>query len=173
VQSGGIGQHPVDQLIRELVTSGRPATADEVQQILDRLATAPFDPRVLPVRPRHQSLAYQGRTLGSHAPALFLHLTLRVVEDQQWALGTTESEYLTDLRSAPATAGARLLVYHRRGGAVAAVLAANLLASSRLGPAPEPWLYVVYSADRGTILSGYQASGVQALSIPEDARWLK
>jgi hypothetical protein len=34
-------------------------------------------------------------------------------------------------------------------------------------------LLVVYSGDRGIILTGYQIAGIQAVAIPEDARWLR
>jgi hypothetical protein len=48
VQSaGGLSQHPVDQLIRELIAAARPATPAEAQHILDHLATAPFDAAAL------------------------------------------------------------------------------------------------------------------------------
>jgi hypothetical protein len=123
----GLSQHPVDQLIRELLRTVRPATSLEVEQILDRMATAPFDPRVVPIRSRHRRLTYLGRTLGSRQPALFLHLALRVVDDGQWAYGTTEQGYLADLYQAAHLSSARLAIFQRRGGSMAAIFAPNTL----------------------------------------------
>ena len=36
-----------------------------------------------------------------------------------------------------------------------------------------PHLLVLYAADRGMIVSGYQFSGRETLAIPQEARWLK
>jgi len=36
-----------------------------------------------------------------------------------------------------------------------------------------PFVFVIYAADRGRIVSGYQASGVEAIAIPDDVQWLK
>ena len=170
---GGVSQHPVDRLIRELVQTGRPATPEEIADILDRMATAPFTSRNVPVPAEYRGLTYLGRTLGTRAPSLFLHLVERVVADEQWTYGTTDREYLADLRSAIREPSARLLVYQRRGDNLAAVLAPNVIPASRRGRQPQPWLYVVYSADYGRITSGYQASSLQTIIIPGDAQWLR
>jgi hypothetical protein len=37
--SAPLSQHPADQLIRELIHTGRPATKDEVEAIIERMAT--------------------------------------------------------------------------------------------------------------------------------------
>jgi hypothetical protein len=166
-------QHPVDLLIRELIASGRAATEAEIAAIVARMASAPFDPRVVPVGRKHQGLQYRGRALSNREHALFFHLVLRAVYDEQWRTGTTEDEYVDDLRSAIRDPDAHLLVYERRGGSIAAILTPNNVAVERRGPEALPFLYVVYSADRSTIASGYQASAISAISIPGDARWLK
>jgi hypothetical protein len=173
--SGGSGhsQHPADRLLRDLIQTGRSATPPEIAESFSRMATAPFITRQVPVPAQYRGLTYQGRALGAREPSLFLHLVERVVVDEQWVPGTTAGEYLADLRSAIEHADARLLVYQRRGDNVAAVFAPNVVPPGRLGRQPQPWLYVVYSADYGTITSGYQASGLQAISMPSNARWLK
>jgi hypothetical protein len=56
---------------------------------------------------------------------------------------------------------------------MAGALAPNNVPPARLGTAASPWLYVVYSADRGTIVSGYQVGGVETIRLPGDERWLK
>lgn len=63
--------HPVDMLIRELLVTGRVARPTEINQILDRIANAPFDPRSnagIPTKDR--GLSYQEKTLGARDSAL-------------------------------------------------------------------------------------------------------
>lgn len=167
-------QHPVDRLIREIIATRRTVLADEIDRIVDRIATAPFDPEpAAPVRMKHRGLTYQGHTLGARASALSYHLFKRVVDEDQWAFGTTSAEYLADLRETARMPNARVVVYERRGGGMAVVLGPNHLAPHKLGPAALPWIVVVFSADRGTMISGYQASSVAEVNIPEDGLWLK
>lgn len=173
--SGGsvLSQHPADQLIRELIRTKRTATEAEIEAIIERMATAPFNQQVVRVPTRIRGLSYQGQTLGNRAGSLFLHLVRRVVEDQQWALGTTEQEYLTDLRAAIRDPAAQLLVYERQGGPIAVVLAPSNVPPTRRGPNALPLFVVVYSADRGSLISGYHASSQVAINIPGDAQWLR
>jgi hypothetical protein len=175
VQPSGISQHPADRLIRALIATGRLATPGEITQIVARMAAAPFDPRLRPVPAKLRGATYQARTLGAREPAVLRHLVQRVVEDRQWVDGTDEAEYAADLQQAVRDSTARLVVYIRHGGPMAGALSrtARVLPASRLGPDALPWLFVAYSADRGMIVSGYQASGVHTLSLPEDIRWLR
>jgi hypothetical protein len=168
------GSHPVDHLVQELVRTGRAATADEVERIGERIATATFGPSEVRVRPRERGLSYQGRALRTRDDSLFVHLVRRVVLERQWAAGTTADDYLADLRQAVRSPQRRLAIYLRRGGHLAATISPTLsgVPASRRGPEALPWLLVVYSADRGIIVSGYQISGSETAAIPEDARWL-
>jgi hypothetical protein len=127
-------QHPIDRLIREIITTPRWPTDLEIGQIIERIATSPFDPdqNVL-VRKKHQGLRYQDQMLGERASSLTYHLIKRVVDDQQWAFGTTAAEYLADLRQAVRSSDARLVVYERRGGCVAAILTRNRIDAKRAG----------------------------------------
>jgi hypothetical protein len=170
-----VSHHPTDRLIRESIRTRRSTTDDEITQIVERMATAPFDARILPVPTGLRGMAYLGRALGARDTALFIHLVQRVVADEQWSGGTVESGYLADLSRAVRHRSARLLVYHRRGGPVAATLTPTdqVLMARRRGPEALPLLYVVYAADRGMLTSGYQASSTQTLSILDDAQWLK
>ncbi len=43
----------------------------------------------------------------------------------------------------------------------------------RLGEQAEAHLLVLYSADRGTIVSGYQFSDMSKVAIPGDTLWLR
>lgn len=170
-----LSQHPVDQLIRELIDTRRPATPDEIRQIVDRMAAVPFGSGQIPVPRKYRGLIYLGYTLGSSDDALVLHLTQRVVAEGQWVVGTSAGEYVGDLRRAVRAPSARLAVYLRRGGHVATVVCrtADVVSPERLGPGTLPWLIVVYSADRGILVSGYQFSSFATVSIPEDALWLR
>lgn len=170
-----LSPHPTDRLIRELVRIGRQASADEIVQVVERMATAPFESRAIRARGPEHGLSYGGRRLGSHDDSLFVHLVRRVLVDRQWFPGTTAEQYLADLRAAVREPTGRIVVYGRRGGHLVAALAttASVLPRSRQGEASLPWMAVVYSADWGIIVTGYQVSAPEAVALPEDARWLK
>lgn len=52
-------------------------------------------------------------------------------------------------------------------------VAAAVVASQQRGPRVESNLLVVFSADRGIILTGYQVAEIGVVAFPEDAQWLK
>lgn len=164
-----------NRLIHELIRTGRHATLEEIEQIVESMATASFDPRPVRVRVEERGASYQGHTLGSRSDSLMYHLIKRVVIERQWVSGTTANEYLEDLRRAVRDPAARLCVYDRRGGPVAATVTAThlVLPPERLGEGALLNLLVVYSADRGIIVSGYQFSSLARTGIPQEARWLK
>ncbi len=170
-----ISQHPVDRLIRALIGAGRAATPDDAGRIVARMATVPFDPRVVRVKAEHRGLSYQGQRPDARADALTYHLAQRVVLDEQWVRGTTAQQYVADLRQAVCSATARLIVFERRGGFIAATITETdrVISAERQGPSVLSNLLVVYSADRGTILTGYQFSTLTQTGIPRGARWLK
>jgi hypothetical protein len=175
VSGSRFSQHPVDRLIRELVQTGRAATADEVERIVERVATVPFNPRLVRVARQHRGLTYQGHTLAARADSLAYHLIQRVVVESQWSYGTAAQQYVADLRQALRSQQARLVLFERRGGFLVATLTptAVVVPTIRLGTDPKPHLLVVYSADRGTLITGYQFSALEEVSIPQEARWLR
>lgn len=143
-----LSQYPDDRLIRELIATGRDASPEEIAQIIERVATAPFNPDVHPIRVVERGTTYAGETLGPRAKSLTFHLIKRVVIEDQWADGTTAAQYLADVRAAVREPSGRLKkTFHS--------------------------LLVIYSADRGIIVTGYQFSSFAETSIPEEARWLK
>jgi hypothetical protein len=167
--------HPTDRLIRELIASRRKATAEEVEQIFERLATAPFDQRQVVVRVRHRGLSYAGLTLGARASSLDYHLIQRVVVEQQWPRGTTRESFLADIARVVHSPAAKVAVYERRGGHIAVVVVDTdrVLPAASIGPRPERQLLVVYSADRAMIVTTYQLSEINVTGIPKDVRWLE
>ena len=169
------GEPSIAQLIRMLVQTRRDPKPDVSERIINEIATAPFDPRMARIPIRERGLTYQNRTLLDHDDSLFVHLVRRVLIDGQWALGTSAGQYLDDLHRAASAPEARLAIYFRRGGYLATTLTSTnrALPESRRGPRSLPELLVVYSADRGIIVTGYQVSSVVIAGIPEDARWLQ
>jgi hypothetical protein len=166
--------HPVDAPIREVITTSRQTLPLERDAIVERIASAPFDPRTDATVPmKDRGLIYRGTTLEARAPALHFHLVKRVVADRQWADGTSSPEYLSDLRRAVRATDARIMLYRRRGGCLAAVVARNRIEPARLGSEAAPWILVVFSADLGTIITGYQIASAVQLNLPEDVLWLR
>lgn len=141
--------HPTDALIRQLILADRAATPEELNQIIRRMAGAPF-PTARNHRDRHTA-------------------------DGQWTEPTTVEQYADDLRRAISDTTARPAIYIRRGGNIAVVLAATerIVPADRRGPTSAPLLFVVHSADRGMLITGYQASSLARISLPEGVRWLR
>jgi hypothetical protein len=167
-----LSQHPADRLIRELIRIGRQATGEEIQQIVEKAATAPFDTREVRVPQLLRGATYQGHTFTNRASCLLIHVAQRVLLDEQWSPGTTEGVYLSDLHQAIRHPLARLSIYVRHGGTIAGIFSPTTVPEARHGADTLPWTYVVYSADRGRIISGYQVSSLDEVNIPAGARWL-
>ena len=70
--SGNVSQQPVDRLLRTVMQTGWVVRPEEVEQILDCIAAAPFDPRIVAVRLKLRGRTYQGRTLGARERSLFV-----------------------------------------------------------------------------------------------------
>lgn len=171
---GTVSNHPTDRLIRELIATTRNAEPAEIERILERIATAAFNTDLIQVERFERGLEYRDRQLMPWDDSLFVHLVRRVLLDEQWVMGTTAEQYVEDLRRVAHVGSVGLAVYHRRGGSIAALLGAThlIIPEARRGPRALPQLFVVYSADRGIIVSGYQVEGRETISIPGDTRWL-
>lgn len=171
VERSGLSQNPVDRLVRALIRTRGEVTPQEVDRIIERMATVPFMGEVR-ISGAYRDATYLGHTLGRRSDSLFFHLVQRVKQGQ-WADGTTELEFLEDLRRASRDPAARLVVYERRGGNIATIFVENRMPEDRRGEASLDYVAVVYSADRGRLISGYQASSLEELSLPENPIWLK
>ncbi len=170
-----LSPHPADRLIRELIATRRTATAAEIAAIIARMASAPFDRRIVPVRVVDRGTEYRGHQLGVREDSLRYHLIKRVAIEEQWADGTTMQSYLSDLRHSILAPAARLLVYERRGGMIAATITPtdDVLEGARQGSSSLPSLLVVHAVDRGGIITGYQYSTWSSTGLPEEVLWLK
>ena len=168
-------RNPVDILIRDLIRTGRTGTSDELDRIIDHMAAAPFSRESIRVPIDERGTWYQGHQLAARAESLSYHLVKRVVIEQQWVDGTSAAQYVEDVRRAVRHPSARLTVYERRGGYLAATVTPTdvVLTPARRGVKPERQLLVIYSADRGIIVTGYQFSELSETGIPSEARWLK
>jgi hypothetical protein len=167
-------QHSTDLLIRELIATRRPATQEEVATIIERMATAPFNPQMVRVPIQLRGNVFQGAPLASREPSIRFHLHKRI-DERQWAPLTGPSEYLGDIRRVALGRDTRIAAYLRQGGPIVLSLGSTVQAVpvERRGDRWRPWLAVIYSADRGTLISGYQASALSELAMPEDVQWLK
>jgi hypothetical protein len=106
-------QHPVDVLVHRTIGGGRTATELDIEQIVQRVATAPFEPKAVTVPPDWRGLFYLGRELGAREPSLFFHLFTRIVVERQWSFRTTTEQYLADVRRAVLDEEARIAAYRR------------------------------------------------------------
>jgi hypothetical protein len=102
-------------------------------------------------------------------------LVKRVVIEGQWAVGTIADQYVADLHAAARSENGQVAIYRHGTDVVAAVLTPTreTVQPDHLGSSPERYVLVVYSAERGTLTTGYQVSSRQATSIPAEARWLR
>jgi hypothetical protein len=112
--------------------------------------------------------------LGNREPSLVVHLVKRTLVEEQWQ-ATTVADYILDLRRAAQAAGAQVLAYTRWGETFAATITPTREAVpiQRLGQKACPNLIVVYSADRGVIVTGYMFTGLADLDLPGDVLWLR
>jgi hypothetical protein len=88
--------------------------------------------------------------------------------------GTTATQYLADLHAA-ARAAAFLGVYPYGSDVAAATLTnrSAVIPAVRTGLQPQHLILVVYSADNGWLITGYQVSSVAATTIPQGVLWLR
>ncbi|MDQ6905284.1 MAG: hypothetical protein M3176_00500 [Chloroflexota bacterium] len=174
--TGGDEIHPADWLIHDLIAHPRTATEEETRLITDRIASAPFNPDIQRVQRYERGRKYQAITLGSQADSLTLHLFRRVMGDSQWAAGTMAEDYVQSLQRAARDSRNRLVLYRQwydRDLAAVIVPTGNVLAPKQIGTKPEPNLLVLYLANRGILISGYQFSSMDTIRIPGDALWLR
>jgi hypothetical protein len=169
-----LSQHPVDVLIRHIIAGERRATDDDIGRIIERVATAPFDPRTILLPVPLRGRRFLGQILQTREPSLVVHLAQRVLGENQWSSQTRTDHYLDDLRRA-VRAFERLAVYDRRSGGIVASIGTtvDVVPEIRQSNGSRALLVVIYSVDRRALLTGYQASGLDTVSIPENALWLR
>jgi hypothetical protein len=154
-----LSQHPVDVLIRSIARGDIDPYPEAVQQIRERVAEAPFYDTVTKTSSDLVGREYLGRIVQSIDKRLFQHLVKRVLDDEQWRFGTTEDQYAASLCSIALHPSTDLALYVApRGAMVGAFASTEILVRELRGPKTLPLLCVFYSADRGKIITGYQAT---------------
>jgi len=93
-----LSQHPVDVMIRRIIAGLHTATSGDVDQIVERVATASFNPEIIPVPGSMRGLDYLGNVLSRRESSILTHLVKRVLVEHQWSNRTTIDDYLGDLR---------------------------------------------------------------------------
>jgi hypothetical protein len=168
-------QHPVDQLIVRLIFDEVEASPNDVQRIIDRIATAPFSRRSVRVPSRERGMIYGGIVLGRVSESLSYHLVKRVRLECQWTDGTTADEYLHDVQDAVRHPTAQVLVYERSGDFFAATISPTIevVPVERLGRDWQPNLLVAYSAQHAMVTTSYMFSSLEAVNFPERIRWFR
>lgn len=173
LQQMALNRRPVDKLLTEILAGQVEVTDGVVDRIARHVARADFYEGVVPVKADIVGKEYLGRVIEKREDALFAHLVKRVLGDKQWADGTTEAVFAKDLRNVVRKNDFGMALYERHGGTMLMVVGDNNLAKSHKGEKPEALLAVLYSANRGKIISGYQASSLDTLDIEENAIWLR
>ena len=168
-------QHPIDQLIVRLIRDEVEATPDDVDRIVQRMATAPFSRRSIRVPSSDRGLVYGDIVLGRSSDSLPYHLVKRVRVERQWVDGTTADEYLHDVQAAVRYRAAQILVYERSGDFFAATISptTEVVPVGRRGRDWLPNLLVVYSARHVMVTTSYMFSSLAAVNLPEKIRWLR
>lgn len=168
-------QHPVDQLIVRLIREKIEASPEDVDRIVQRMASAPFSRRSVRVPSRERGMSYGDIVLGRVSESLAYHLVKRVRVEHQWADGTKADEYLHDVQIAAWHPAAQVLVYERSGDFFVATISptTEVVPVERLGCDWQPNLLVVYSAQHAMVTKSYMFSSLEAVNLPERIRWLR
>lgn len=166
-------EEEANRLIRELLDLKRVATREEIQKVLAQVRQAPFRSGAIRVDVDVQGARVLGRTLGKREPSSIAHLAKRVLVEKQWADDTTPEQYLADLHGIADDPAVCIVIFRSRDGQhMLGLWAPNHIPAERLGEGSQRYLWVLYSADYGTITTGYQVSSLDRVAIPEGARWL-
>lgn len=147
----------IDDLILNLIETGRQASAEEVAAIVAHVAQAPFATYLsrVPANLRER-LAQKGVILPTRLSSLERHLVKRIYEEEQWPVGTTAEGYVGDLQKAVVHPLVQIWTYRYFGQPFVGFLAPSHVQGAIK---PEPYIFVAYSPEHQTLTTGYQASG--------------
>jgi hypothetical protein len=166
-------QDEPNKLIREWLNPKRMPTEAEIKRVLAHVARAPFSTRPVAVDKSIRGQVFQGRKLGDREPSIIAHFAKRVLINRQWTGDVTPAEFVDHLHFAFLEQSAKRAVYVGHDQRTYfSVLAPNTIPSDRLGSDSQPFLWVVYTADYGTIVTGYQVPGIEEITLPAKVRWL-
>ena len=162
----------IDALIIELIESRRRATDEELSQLVAHVAQAPFASRPVRISPRLRDAfaAALGKPVPRRLPSIEFHLLKRIHLEQQWPVGTTARQYVTDLHLAVRHPATRIWTYEYRTEPMVGFLAPSQVQNA---PQPEAFVFVAYNARYGAITTGFQASGPGAIFGKEHQRLMQ
>lgn len=146
----------IDTIIIDLVSTGRQASDGELRSLIAHVAQTPFATYLSKVPGRvRRPLTQLGQRIPPRMPSVEWHLLERVYVDQQWPVGTTVLQYLTDLHNAVQHPAIQVWTYRYFG-----IPCAGFLAPSHIQqvPKPEAYIFVTYNSQFSVIVTGYQAS---------------
>jgi hypothetical protein len=147
-----------DDIILELIATGRQATMNEIDTIIAHVAQAPFATYLARVPNKLRALlAAQGIQVSAKLPSVEWHLLKRVYEEHQWPAGTTVGVYVDDLHRAVRHPDVRLWTYRYYNRPYAGFMAPSHVQAVLK---PLAFIYVAYDPRFSTITTGYQASSV-------------
>lgn len=149
----------------------RNPTADEASSILDRIASASFNRRLVGVDPQVVGERFEGKVLGPREDSLTAHMAKRIRVDRQWSEDTEQEDFLGDIERSVSHPDAKLAVYERRNTSYAVAAAPNTVPHHRRGPESGDYIVVYYSANSGKIINVYQADDPEG-QVTERARWI-
>ncbi|ALJ91027.1 phage head morphogenesis protein [Thermus aquaticus] len=163
----GRGMPEADRYLAGLLATRQPRATDWMLAA-GRVAVAGFPEREERVKdPRVRSL------LGPMAQRIVQKLTKHAVIDEQFRPNLTPEEYLEALRSAAVHPEAAFVVHAPPRGPALLVIAPSEAAGDALGPNALPWLVVVYDLRHGTLVTGYQASSLEEVTLWDNHLWLR
>jgi hypothetical protein len=165
-----------DRLILEAATGARQLTTAELEQVLEHVAQAGFDPDAREtVRGRLAGLAWQGQTLtgSDRLSPREVHYLWHVVQLREWPAGTTVDAYAESIQRVilDPTSG---VFTHRFYG----TWQVGIIRESRdlRGPRGHEWTLVQYRVSLGRWVTAFQPrAGLAELTKPQwsDLRWLR
>ena len=164
-----------DRLMLEAATSIRDLGDDELQQVLEHIAIAGFDPAVNVPAAGLAEHEWEGRILmgRDRITSAARHYLRHVVLRQEWPVGTSFEHYLASLRVIILDPRSGILTSRYRGQWQLTIVCRS---GSMRGPGGFDWLLVGYRLGIGYWVTAYQArDGLRALFEPnrEHRRWLR
>jgi hypothetical protein len=163
-----------DQLILDAAEGRRQLTADELQQVLEHVAQAGFDPTPSVRAKGLAGLLWQGRLLTGRdlMTSAERHFLRHVVRFQEWPPGTGLADYLSSVRDIILDPMSSVLVSRYLGSWQLGVVRESL---HLRGPGGLDWVLVEYRVALGRWVTAYQVPTLQDLHSPErtHVQWLR
>lgn len=166
-----------DQLILEAATGARRLSLTELQEVLEHVAQAGFDPNARErARGQLAGIVWQGQVLRGSTllPPVERHYLKHALVQQEWPPGTTLDDYIRSIREV--ILDPRSGVAMRRFEGKAWQLTVVGPSGRWRGPDGGEWMLVDYRVETGHWMTGYQFKDDPELILREkasDLRWLR